>query len=231
LNKKPKAILKELQQKFKLNFEECTKNVHQDQDLSIIFFNAKVISEIGQILKKQTHAKHQIKCCIIFDEIFSDIVSATFMASCSLDKPAHIILRRVIEIGIASIYLWDMPHIMYSWEFLSYDLSFSEMIKHLNSEGYKRYISEETGQTFNEIIESKILEKYYGEFSDILHGKPFSFESNLPNRFIFNKDDWASFTSSAKEILNVLISAYLKRFCVRNELIVKIPAFKNYRDI
>lgn len=163
-----------------------------------------------------------------FDEVFSDIVSATYLASCAIDKPANIVLRRVIELGVAIIYLWDMPHISYSWEYNDYDLSFSEMITHLNSNGYKLFIEDETGNKFEgELINSAKLKKYYGELSDIVHGKINSFESNLPNRFTFCEKDWSTFLEIINEILHELLKAYLKKFSVRQELDKRIPAIKS----
>ena len=60
-----------------------------------------------------------------------------------MDKPANIILRRILELGVAAVYLWDMPHEVYSWNNYDQDLSFSAMLTHLNSKGYLAYISKE----------------------------------------------------------------------------------------
>ena len=163
MNKKPEEILKELKVKFEHNFVEWSKLDHKE--LSKIFLYARSISTIGQILKAHTSTKHQIRCCKIFDEIFSDIISATYLASCAIDKPANIVLRRVIELGIASIYLWDMPHIMYSWEFNEKDLNFAEMVKHINSDGYKRYVSEEVGKAI--WVGAKILQATYEKLVEL----------------------------------------------------------------
>lgn len=174
MNKRPEEILDELKMKFDHNFAEWSKL--DQEELSKIFLYARSIATIGQILKDDTRTKHQKRCCEIFDEIFSDIISATYLASCAIDKPANIVLRRVLELGIASIYLWDMPHVMYSWELGDQDLSFAEMIKHLDSYGYKQYVSEEIGKPIDsDFLRIKPLKKYYGELSDVAHGKITSF--------------------------------------------------------
>ncbi len=224
MNKNPDEILNELKNKFDLNYAKWLKLDHQD--VYKTFLCARSISEIGQILKERSTSKHQKRCCEIFDEVFSDVVSATYLATCALDKPANIVLRRVIELGVASIYLWDMPHVTYSWEFNDQDLNFNEMIDHINADGYKRYVSNEVDEIIEgDLIDSNPLKKYYGELSDIVHGKITSFESNLPNRFTFSKTDWDSFISKINKILKILVDAYLKRFGIKDELSKRIPPF------
>ena len=222
MNKSPIEILNELKDKFDLNFNSWSKI--DGNELHKTFVLARAIFEIGQILKEKASSKHHEKCCQICDEVFADIISATYLATCAIDKPASIILRRVLELGVASIYLWDMPHISYAWELKDHNLSFSEMITHLNSDGYKLFVSEETGKKVDgEIIDSKKLKASYGELSDIAHGKMNSFESNLPNRFTFCEKDWLNFTNKTNEILQSLVNAFLKRFNIRSDLVKKLP--------
>lgn len=223
MNKTPQEILKELKDKFDQNFDCWSKIEHLE--LNKTFLLARAISEIGQILNEQVSSKHHKRCCQIFDEVFSDIISATYLASCAIDKPANIVLRRVIELGVAVIYLWDMPHVSYSWEFKNHDLSFSEMITHINSDGYKLFVADETGSHLEgELISSTKIKNYYGELSDIVHGKKITFESTLANRFTFCEDDWTNFSVKINDILQELLDAYFKKFYIRKELIKRLPA-------
>ena len=222
MNKTPKEILEELSLKFNKNMASWAKSDHQS--LSRTFLFARAITEIGQVLKKPNLPKHQQRCCAIFDEIFSDTISAVYLATCAIDKPANIVMRRVLELGIAALYLWDMPHVMYAWEYHGQDLSFTEMINHINSAGYRQYVSEELGKTVeNDIVESTILKDHYGRLSDVVHGRISSFESNLPERFTFNENDWKSFVAMANEILEALLKSYFNRFKVSAEIFKKIP--------
>lgn len=134
----------------------------------------------------------------------------------------------MLELGVAVIYLWDMPHISYSWVFNNHDLSFSEMIKHINSGGYKLYVSEENNisQIEGELIPASTLQKYYGDFSDIVHGSFSTFESEIECRFSYDKSDWNAFVISAEDISQILLDAYILRFNVKAELRANMPALK-----
>lgn len=230
MNKTPNIILQELKEKFDQNFDCWLKQ--DNVDIKRIFLLARAISVVGQILNERVSSKHHKRCCQIFDEIFSDIISATYLASCAIDKPANIVSRRVIELGVAVIYLWDMPHIFYSWVYNDHDLSFSEMITHINSNGYRLHVEDETGNHLEgELLNSTKFKKYYAELSDIVHGKINSFESNLPNRFIFCEKDWAIFSGKINDILDELLKAYLKRFDISKELINRLPAITKIKEV
>jgi hypothetical protein len=127
-------------------------------------------------------SNHHAICCKIYDEIFSDGISAIYLASNAMVKPANIVLRRIIELGVAAIYLWDMPHAAYSWNDYNLDLRFSEMLKHINSKGYIAYINSENKSNIEEdLISAYRSQKIYGMLSDIIHGKITTFESSLPD--------------------------------------------------
>ena len=223
MNKSPEKILEELNKKFNSNFSECIGD--NQEKLSQLFLNARAVSETGQILRSMSPLKYQEKCCLIFDEIFSDIVLSIYLASCAIDQPANIVLRRVLELGVAVIYLWDMPHIYYLWEQNDHDLSFTEMITHVNSEGYRSYVESENAEGFEgELIESDIAKKLYGELSDIAHGKISSFESGLENSFSFRCDDWRAFVVKAEQLSSLLLDGYLKRFNIKSVLYKRLPA-------
>jgi len=97
----------------------------------------------------------------------------------------------------------------------------------VNSDGYKKYVSESLDRPIEEYIANPIiLKSYYGKLSDIVHGKITSFESDLPNRFTFIKDDWSYFVINALSIVKTLVDAYFKRFSVKDKIIEILPALK-----
>ena len=230
INKNPEKLINELRVKFNSNFDDWSKVNHDE--LVNIFLLTRVISETGLILKQRAISKHHKKCCLIFDEIFSDVITAIYLASCSLDKPASIVLRRVIELGVTSIYLWDMPNVSYSWELYNQNLSFTDMLNHINSDGYLSYVSEEIGQVVNgELISTTILKRIYKELSDIVHGKITTFETSLEKCFSFSEEDWRTISTQTYEILTTLVNAYIMRFNLKKELKKKIPAFANLSKV
>lgn len=222
MNKAPEQLLEELKVKFDANFSACLKC--DCVDLSKVFLYARAISEVGQILKAYQFSKHHEKCCIIFDEIFSDIISSLYLASAAIDKPATIVLRRVVELGIAVVYLWDLPHIAYSWELFKHDLNFTEMLNHIKSDGFKAYVcAENVREPESEAIPTGNLKEYYSEFSDIAHGRITSFESTLNDRFTFSLTDWREFVRKAEQISKTLLDLYIWRFNIKSELLSKLP--------
>ncbi|MDP3301491.1 MAG: hypothetical protein Q8S36_05930 [Sulfuricurvum sp.] len=225
MNKTSHVIMNELNNKFINNFKEWSSS--EKMELDKIFIYLKCLAAIGEILQNNTTLKHRYMCCSIYDEIFSDGVSAIYLAANAMNKPAKIILRRIFEMGIASIYLWDMPHLAHSWSDHDYDLSFTEMLKHINSKGYLLYVSVENNMPLElNIFPTEECQKIYGVLSDIVHGKVTTFESALPNRFKFTNDEWEKFANQAIQVLEILIKGYLKRFPISEELYKLVPLSK-----
>lgn len=212
----------ELKNKFNRNFNDWSNLENNLLDKTFLCLHS--IAEIGEILRAKQSSKHHEVCCRIYDEIFSDAVSSLYLAACAIDKPANIILRRVLELGVAAIYLWDMPHITYSWREYNQDLSFSEMLSHVNSQGYIAYVADENEASMDdEIFPSDTCKKIYNELSDIIHGKLTSFESLLPDRFSFIENDWIKFVELTEKVLEILVKAYLSRHSISKELFEKLP--------
>ena len=149
------------------------------------------------------------------------------LASTAMDKPASIVLRRVIELGLAAIYLWDMPHMAYSWNHHDQNLSFTDMLNHINSKGYISYINNENKTEIeSELIISSKAQKIYGALSDIVHGKITTFESPMPERFKFIEKEWGEIIGLVEEIIHMLVKAYLLRFNIAQEVfdsVNKVP--------
>ena len=200
MNKTPKDIILELNSKFKQNFESWSDLA--DNKLDKTFFGLQCIAAVGEILALKKVSKHHEICCKVYDEIFSDGVSAVYLATNAMDKPANIILRRIIELGVAAVYLWDMPHMVYSWNNFDHDLSFHEMMKHVNSKGYLAYVTEQNSiEIETDLFPSLRCQKIYGMLSDVVHGKITTFESSMPDRFIFGESDWDAFVSLIEEVV------------------------------
>lgn len=226
----PKEILTELHKKFSENITLCLQE--KNKELPQVFTQIKSIAEIGQILSRKDLRKHQIRCINIFDEVFADISISIYLAANALDKPARIVLRRALEIGVAAIYLWDMPHLLYSWDFLEKDLSFSEMLTHIDSDGYLFFVQNENDYSEKKnLINVKIAQKIYGELSDIVHGKIKTFETELSSKYTYNKNDWEEFISVSKKISQILLNSYIIRFNLYSEITTSFPSIKKHLGI
>jgi hypothetical protein len=225
MNKEPRQVMIELNEKFNGNFNEW-KSL-SDPKLENSFIGLNCIAAIGEILNDRKSSKHHEICCKIYDEIFSDGVSSIYLASNAMDKPANIVLRRIIELGLAAIYLWDMPHMAFSWNHHDQNLSFTEMLNHVNSKGYISYINTENQNNIeSELISSSRAQKIYGTLSDIVHGKITTFESLTPERFKFVENEWYQFITLVEEVIGMLVKAFLRRFDIAQEVFNKVPQAK-----
>ena len=104
-----------------------------DQKLwQLVELKARVVPAVAEILRNHEaiSATQKVILCI-YDEVFADIVISSYLAACGLDKPGRMTLRRGLELGIASVYLWDNPHLFWGWKEQDKDLNFNEMIEHL----------------------------------------------------------------------------------------------------
>jgi hypothetical protein len=226
MNKTPSEIITELKDKFGENFTKW-KGL-QDPLLDRIFTGLYCISAVGEILSERRISKHHNICCKIYDEIFADGASSVYLATIAMDKPASIVLRRILELGVAAVYLWDMPHMAFAWNEHDGDLSFSEMISHLNSKGFTTYVSHETSTapSIMELVPAAEAQKLYGNLSDIVHGKITTFETTIPDRFSFNEKDWKEFVLMAEQVIFLLLNLYIFRYSIKNEIILKVPKAK-----
>jgi len=225
MNKSSKDILIELNLKFNKNFEDW--QLLNEHNLERSFVSLQCIAAIGEVLQDSKTAAHHDICCKIYDEIFSDGVTSIYLAANAIDKPAYIVLRRVLELGVAAVYLWDMPHMAFSWNHHDHDLSFTEMLTHINSKGYISYVNKELNTHIGgEIIPLRKAQAIYGELSDIVHGKITTFETATPGHFEFIENDWRNFNDKINDVLKLLISALLLRFSIKSEVFAKVPLAK-----
>jgi hypothetical protein len=227
MNKSPVEIVIDLNKKFVENFANW-KGL-RDPLIDRVFIGLNCISVVGEILTARKSSKHHDICCMIYDEIFADGASSVYLATIAMDKPARIILRRILELGVAAVYLWDMPHKAFAWKEQDGDLSFSEMISHLNSKGYNAFVSSEGGTEVSvvELVPTSEIQELYGNLSDIVHGKITTFETTMPDRFRFNEDDWKEFVKMAEQVTFLLLNIFITRYSIHNEIVLRVPNAKN----
>lgn len=224
MNKKPKEVMVELNQKFNQNF--CTWEVMSDAKLERAYIGLQCISAIRELMIERAAVRHHHICCEIYDEIFADGVSSLYLCSIAMDKPAKIVLRRIIELGLAAIYLWDMPHKAHSWNQDDQDLSFTEMINHVNSKGYISYVNSANSSNIKELMMQSRAQKIYGELSDVVHGKITTFESSIPDRFKFVDEKWNQHLIIFEEVIYMLVKCFIDRFNIENDVFIKVPQAK-----
>jgi len=222
MNKSPTEIMTLLSEKFNSNFREWQGI--KDNKLDKVIFSIFTLNTIAEILNKKKKSVHHDVCIKIFNEIIADTSSSLYLSACAIDKPAKIVLRRVLELGVASIYLWDMPHIVYSWKNHDEDLSFSDMLKHITNQGYIDYFTENEkidGKVC--VIDTKKAQRIYGELSDVVHGKITSFETDLPNKFTFEREDWERFIELVEVVLGMVINSNIVRHGLKKEVLSSFP--------
>ncbi len=222
MNKAPDQIMLELHKKFGANFDDWNSLTGKGFDKA--FTGLQCIAAVGEVLHQRDNSKHHKICCKIYDEIFSDGISAIYLATNAMDKPANIVLRRALELGVAAIYLWDMPHMAHSWNDFGQDLSFSAMLSHVNSKGYLAYVSNENSKTIDTgLFPTAKSQEIYGTLSDFVHGKITTFESSMPERFKFVEEEWQEFVVLIEDVISILVKAFLTRFDISDEVFTKVP--------
>lgn len=144
-----------------------------------IDLQSRMISEIReQLLRHYSAGPVQTTICKeLLDEVFSDFSLALYFGGCGLIVPSRMSTRRAFEIGLAAIYLWDLPHAYWGWRNQDDDLSFSGMVAHLNSIGYIEFLKQVHGiDSIGPICKQREFQEIYRELSNTIHGKT----SNLP---------------------------------------------------
>ncbi|WP_438498557.1 hypothetical protein [Paenibacillus sp. IHBB 3054] len=209
--KKSVTIYQELHKKFRSNFTKALEN--ESELVARVEIKARSFAIFGQIISQENSLElHQIEIISIFDELFSDISIGIYFAACSLENPAKIQLRRVLELGIAVVYLWDMPHVFWGWKNHDNDLNFNDMLEHFSKEGYKAFIKTlNTSYNDEDIIHYKSAKRLYRVLSNTVHGKITTFESNLPKRYAHQTEDWRLFLEMAEEVEDILLDLWNKR--------------------
>src|SRR5258705_5189179 len=109
LSPKKENIWVDLSRKFNNNLELSL--AHEVELNSKVEIQARAIPVVAKILGEGVGlAEWQRDSMCMFDEIFADIICSVYLSALGIDKPAQGILRRALEVGVATVYLWDLPH-------------------------------------------------------------------------------------------------------------------------
>src|SRR5262249_40551089 len=70
---------------------------------------------VPSLLPATTGVTHHAELRRLFDEMFADSICSVYLAGAGLHTPARMLMRRVLELGVAVVYLWDLPHEFWAW--------------------------------------------------------------------------------------------------------------------
>lgn len=218
-------VLVKLGEKFKQNLLDCLpleKEIYARADIK-----ARAFAALGQIISEDSGLSHsQQEIVLIFDEVFADVVISLHFSACALSRPAESVLRRALELGMAIVYLWDLPHAFWGWKAHDVDLNFNEMVEHLTGESYRTYLASLDATYAHEpLFDEKDAKKLYRMLSNTIHGKITSHAAYLPNRFAHDPAAWRQHLDLVERVLTVLIKLSSKRFfAYYPELTKRMPA-------
>lgn len=186
---------------------------------------ARVIQYIGVILgKRSTNLEHQKLISKYFDEIFGDMVCAIYFSFSGLDNPARMLIRRALELALVTIAYWDNPAAFWGWNSNNDDISFKELTKLLSGTGYQKFIEVEGSKILNTVEFVKKLSDQYANLSNIVHPKPYNFETMLSNKFFFSSNDLKTSLGIIEVIQISFIQLLLCRFnSIDTELKIVFP--------
>ncbi|ALQ51372.1 hypothetical protein [Nitrosomonas ureae] len=195
-------------------------NVHSIQAetlplLDTIDLNSRIIYEIRTILSKDYCDNESQKriCKEILEEVFGDFSLAMYLCAIGLIVPARMSVRRAFELGLATVYMWDLPHEYWGWRNRDQDLSFSAMVTHLNSLGYLDYIGQLQGiESVPSICNQAKFQSLYRELSNTVHGKISGLPPLSPERFTPDKNEIEKHLKQTIEAQKFIIGLLFGRF-------------------
>jgi hypothetical protein len=216
------TIFRDLHEKFGRNLE---LSLNSAESLKKVELKARSFIRIGELFPTLYElSATQLEISQIFRELFADSICALYFAACALDRPAQMALRRVLELGIAVVYLWDLPHAFYAWKDHEVDLNFGDMLAHLESSGYRSYVAHSLAIAEIRLVDIHRANTLYGNLSDTVHGKLKTFETPLDTAFNHSGADWEESTQVASEVCDVLLSLWRARFPrLAEALVEKMP--------
>lgn len=199
--------------------EKLNQNLENALDNNLDVYNKidllnKAVFQMGESLNEVCIYKGQTAICNIFTEIFSDVTMTTLLVSSSHGNIVDVLKRRILELGVAIVYLWDRPQKYWEWSKQNsqrHDLSFSEMIDVIYSEGYKLFLYEEFG-TEVQLDGKNDLLKMYRSFSNVVHGKEKIFNTTVEAAFDYDKENCASELNSLVDCILIIMNIWKSRF-------------------
>lgn len=218
------AVFQRLAAQFSKNFDAAL--LVSTTEIKRVELKSRCLSTVGELLRdKVATSETQKQIARVYDEIFSDCVCTIYLAAQGLDKPAQLVLRRVLELGLAAVYLWDQPHVFWGWKELDQDLNFNEILSYLSGEPYLRFIaSENDPAAIIPALDLSLARSEYRSLSNTVHGKFCTFESPLADRFRHSDTDWKIHLGRLEAIQDLLLNVATMRFAlVRAQLVIAQP--------
>jgi hypothetical protein len=216
------ALLTTLHSKFAANLNGLDREVIAL--LEVIDLKSRAIDGASAELQR-THLgadKHKLECASLIDEVFADFSQAMYLLAIGLIVPARMLVRRAFELGLAIVYMWDLPHEYWGWVKHDEDLSFSKMADHLCSPGYLTLISNVQNQTPPDWpCTSKKLQTLYRTFSDTVHGRADGLPPLSPERYASNIKNVGDDLKLFAEIQQLILTVWCARFREIKDLLLK----------
>jgi hypothetical protein len=208
----PSDVLRKLHAKFSANFDQAI--VSCVPDLERIDIKARALAECGSELGKMPGlTPSQAHLSSAAEEVFADLITSAYLSSIGLDRAAQMVLRRSLELGVAIVYLWDPPHLFWGWKQCDYDLSFSEMLEHLDSINYRTFLEKTADVSADDVLIDKAAAKrVYRTASNTVHGKITTHKVLAADGFIHDPDQCKTHMRMIVEVSTLLVDLWFKRF-------------------
>ena len=219
------ALLTTLHSKFATNLNVLERDAISL--LELVDLNSRAIDEVAGELQRLCSGedKHKLQCARLIEEIFADLCQAMYLLAIGLVVPARMLARRAFELGLAVVYLWDLPHEYWGWAKHDQDLSFSKMVDHLCSPGYLTLISSiQNKQPPDWPCNSTTLQAMYRTLSNTVHGKAEGMQPLSPERYSPNMNNVGEHLKLLTEIQKTIMTLWCARFGgVREHLSKEFP--------
>jgi hypothetical protein len=175
---------------------------------------SRAIAESAAELAKQPNlSSSQEHLAQIAEGIFADLVTSVYLASIGLAEAAQMVDRRALELGLAVVYLWDLPHTYWGWSKCDTDLSFGEMLDHLSGLSYRTYLKETINfGTSDQLVDSAAAKRIYRSASNTIHGKIRTQLDLATEGFNHSSSQWRAHIALTQEIADLLLSLWFRRF-------------------
>jgi hypothetical protein len=205
-------VLRKLHGKFSANFDQATTACADE--LQMLDVKIRALAQCGSELSSilgLTPAQLQLSKAA--EEVFADVVTSVYLGSTGLDRCAQMVLRRALELGLAIVYLWDLPHLFWGWKECDHDLGFSEMLDHLGSLNYRTFLYQTTGLSKDDtLIDPGAARRIYRSTSNIVHGKVTTHKVLAADGYVLDRDQYKVHLLLIDEVVTLLLHLWFKRF-------------------
>jgi hypothetical protein len=141
-----------------------------------------------EFMAAQANQTHQKELALKVDEVFGDFVCALYLAYCGMDVPARMLVRRALELTLVIVSCWDRPAEYWAWQTHDEDVSFTKIHQYLFSSGYKTFLEKEGVSDVSKLVDCLTkLQSIYSDLSNVVHPKPYNFETDSAHPFVFSK--------------------------------------------